>query len=66
MKLESIILSERSQLQKNHVLLHLYEVFIIGSVLCPKMGIGFLSGMMKNFNYIVEMLTQSCEYTQNH
>ena len=66
MKLESIMLSERNQLQKNHARLHLYEVFIIGSVLCPKMGIGFLLGMMKIFNYIVEILTQSCEYTENH
>ena len=45
---------------------YLYEVFIIGSVLYPKMGIGFLLGMMKNFSYMVEMLTQSCEYTKNH
>ena len=45
---------------------YLYEVFIIGSVLYSKMGIGFLLGMMKNFNYMVEMLTQSCEYTKNH
>ena len=45
---------------------YLYEVFIIGSVLYPKMDIGFLLGMMKNFSYMVEMLTQSCEYTKNH